>query len=752
MPEECRTQAADPPSSRAATVSRSDDPKSTGKRSRDPANSTGDGVSLEEWLRYARYCPWPRGRRGRVWGRRGMSAMEVAESMSKVSGGASRGSQRPRGRGHKGAMPQMVEECTTEAPRPTKQPGLVAFDHPAWNEEGAGVLGLPPPLCQPDRETTVECLRVKWGNITGSPEEDVAVREGALGLNWETALKGPRGQGDITKSADWDLTVKRPRLAEPALLGVGSAYGDAAVKRQRLAAPDLLIQEECGGTTRAANEGDIMPLESLQELGYPVSNMYRECEPTPMDAPDFTKESRPTEGPMEDPLAGKADSVTIDEQGSAEEVVEYPVAGNTGGEIANNESRPEERALVKPMAGKTDAEIALAKRWLPLRYPAYPRTGKFEDFLKYTEESKRIRELNKAGYELTKNLPTWGVESDSETETKASEKWCEEKDICLKAGRSVVAVSSVGPGHGNSSYCSGVIISCREDGLGTVRVLTSSGILYDDDDELHSPEQKVSVKLPNGLKHEGHVLYVNRHYNIAILKVCVGSSMDVLQFGSMPRYGQRVLALGRDSMDLLRRDGVISKLERTVLGRTHYMFPKSADGFPLICTGGPVIGEDGVMVGIITCHVPEAAMMSISIVQICLDMWKNYSCIARPEIKMNLRTVQMLPLVEHDKVQCIHNYNIQRGFIIDGVEYDSSPEKLGIRKGDVIEIVDENCGSTLPELETYLLEHGLRFLPKIESLSSTPELELKIRVYDLVEKSGTYARLSIPVMYEVALP
>jgi hypothetical protein len=38
------------------------------------------------------------------------------------------------------------------------------------------------------------------------------------------------------------------------------------------------------------------------------------------------------------------------------------------------------------------------------------------------------------------------VESDSDTDTKASEKWCDEKDICLKAGRSVVAVSSVGPG------------------------------------------------------------------------------------------------------------------------------------------------------------------------------------------------------------------------------------------------------------------------------------------------------------------
>jgi hypothetical protein len=84
----------------------------------------------------------------------------------------------------------------------------------------------------------------------------------------------------------------------------------------------------------------------------------------------------------------------------AEEIVEYPVAGKTGGEIANNESRPEERDLEKPMAGKTDAEIALAKRWLPLRYPAYPTSGKFEDFLKYTEESKRIREINKAGEDL----------------------------------------------------------------------------------------------------------------------------------------------------------------------------------------------------------------------------------------------------------------------------------------------------------------------------------------------------------------
>uniref|UniRef100_A0ACD5WFT8 Uncharacterized protein n=1 Tax=Avena sativa TaxID=4498 RepID=A0ACD5WFT8_AVESA len=527
--------AGDPPSSRAA----SDDPKSSGE----PAISTG--VSLEGWRRYARYWPWPRGRHGRGKGRRGMSAMEVARSISRISG-PRRGWQRPQGRGQ-----QMVEESSiTEASRPdegrvTQGAGLIASDHPASDEEGA---------------------------------------------------------------------------------------------------------------------------------------------------------------------------------------------------------------LGKPMAGnkKTDAEITLANRWLPLRYPSYPSTGKFEDFLKYNNDSKRIRELNKAGYDRTKNLPTWGVESDHDT-NKASVEF-QERDICLEAGESVVAVLSVGPGHDNTRFCSGVIIGCDEDGVGTVRILTSSGILYDKDDELHSPEQKVSVKLPNGVKQEGHVLYVNIHYNIAILKVCVGSSRTALSFGSMPLYGQRVIALGRNSFDLFLRGGFISTLERTVLGRTHYMFPKSAQkkGFPLICTGGPVIDENGAMVGIIVCHAPEAAMMSVSIVQICLDMWKNYSCIARPEINMNLRTVQMLPLEKKDKMWCM--YNKRSGFVIDGVKYDSTPEKLGIRKGDVIDIVDEKCGSTLPELETYLLLHGLRLLRKMEGLTLMKELELKIRVHDLVEGSSTDTQLSIPVVYEMALP
>uniref|UniRef100_A0ACD5WRE0 Uncharacterized protein n=2 Tax=Avena sativa TaxID=4498 RepID=A0ACD5WRE0_AVESA len=624
--------AGDPPSSRAATVSGSDGPKSSG----DPAISTR--VSLEGWRRYARYWPWPRGRQR--MGRRAMSAMEVAQSISRISG-PRRGWQRPQGRGQ-----QMVEEGITEASRPddgrvTQGAGLIVSDHPATDDEGEGELG--PPLEPP-----------------ASPEVG------------SVPLTLPRVKVNITGSAGLAMAVKRPRLTE----------GDVAVSEQ-MPHFDLLQPEKADGTEESRE----------RELA---------------------------------PVAGKADNEIA----------------------AAKESKPEEGAL--PMAGKkTDAEITLANRWLPLRYPAYPSTCRFEDFQKYNDDTKRIRELNKAGYDRTENLPTWGQESDHDT--KASVEF-HERDICLEAAESVVAVSSLGPGHDNTCFCSGVIIGCDEDGVGTVKILTSSGILYDDDDELRSPEQKVSVKLPNGLKQEGHVLYANIHYNIAILKVCVGSSMTTLSFGSMPRYGQRVIAMGRDSLNLFLRGGFVSTLERTVLGRTHYMFPKSAqkEGFPLICTGGPVIDENGAMVGIIVCHAPEAAMMSVSIVQICLDMWKNYSCIARPDINMNLRTVQMLPLKNKDKVRCM--YNRKSGFVIDGVKYDSTPEKLGIRKGDVIDIVDEKCGSTLPELETYLLLHGLRFLRKLEGLTLTKELELKIRVHDLVQGTSTDTQLSIPVVYEMALP
>jgi hypothetical protein len=113
-------------------------------------------------------------------------------------------------------------------------------------------------------------------------------------------------------------------------------------------------------------------------------------------------------------------------------------------------------AMETVMADKTDAEIALANRWLPVRYPDYPSTGKFEDFSNYTNQSKKIAKLNKAGIDKIKNLPTWGTESDHET--KASVNIQDRDIICLKAGESVVAVSSVVHGHDNTGfYCSGAI-------------------------------------------------------------------------------------------------------------------------------------------------------------------------------------------------------------------------------------------------------------------------------------------------------
>jgi len=652
-----------------------------------------------------------------------------------------------------------------------------AFAHPASDEEGEGDLGPPP----------------EWPAWP------------AVGV---VPLKRLRVEGNSTGAAEAAVTVKRPRLTE------GAVAVNPQMPHFDLLQPDEggNTQEPGEGELGAPPEPPLAADLGLfgsedwdcTEEGYPVSQAYSEWEPTLMDVSIATEESRLAKGPadseiafakggveepmaskpdgpivteepmpaegiveepvagqaeteialakwgMQEPLAGEADgSIVTKETIPVEGIMQHPVPGKADTEIVSKELRLEEGGLGKPMAGKTNAEITLANRWLALRYPIYPSTGKFEDFMKYNVDSKRIREFNKAGYGRSKNLPTWGVEPDQET--KVSVKF-EERDVCLKAGESIVAVSSVGPGHGNTCFCSGVIINCDEDGVGTGRILTSSGILYNDRDELRSPEQKVYVKLPNGQKHEGHVLYVNRHYNIAILKVIVGSSIASLGFGGIPRYGQRVIALGRDRIGLVLRDGSVSTLERTVLGRTHYMFLQSAQkkkSFPLICTGGPVIDENGAMVGIIACHVPEASMISVSIVQICLDMWKNHSCIARPKINMSLRTVQMLPIKKKDEVRCI--YNIQSGFVIDGVDYDSTPEKIGIRKGDVIEIVDEKCGSTLPELESYLLLHGLRFLRK-EGLTLTKELELKIRVNDLVEGSSTDTRLSIPVVYDMALP
>ncbi|XP_051183662.1 uncharacterized protein [Lolium perenne] len=336
------------------------------------------------------------------------------------------------------------------------------------------------------------------------------------------------------------------------------------------------------------------------------------------------------------------------------------------------------------------------------------------------------------------------VSTLSDPDSAAALHSLQDRDMVLTAVRSVVGVSSTRPDTNNVFQCTGIVIAITSNEAGKhARILTSSSIFCSDEGNLHHPEQKVFVHLPNKTILEGHLSFLNTHYQIALLDISTDYPLRSASFGQMPQYGQKVFLLGRDKeCSVIVRRELISTLEQSSSGRNHYMFLTCECGAPMDFFGGPVIDTYGNMMGVIIAHYPKVAIISSTTVKTCIDMWEKFRCIARPMIDMDLRAVGLLGIGQHDKLSC--QYNIERGFVVDMVRYGSAAEKNGIRKGrvDVIEIIDEECGSTLPQLEDYLLTLGWRFLHQGFDPRSTTDL--MIRVHDLLQRTSRDVQLPLP--------
>uniref|UniRef100_A0ACD5TJ16 Uncharacterized protein n=1 Tax=Avena sativa TaxID=4498 RepID=A0ACD5TJ16_AVESA len=230
---------------------------------------------------------------------------------------------------------------------------------------------------------------------------------------------------------------------------------------------------------------------------------------------------------------------------------------------------------------------------------------------------------------------------------------------------------------------------------------------------------------------DARVIFFNGHYGISLLEISAVFSLVPASLGSAPCYGKNVSVLDREvDYALVVSHGSIQCLEYPFFERNHYMFASYFSH--LICTGGPVINSSGEVIGLVVKHIPQAAIVSTSIVRKCIQMWNEFGRIAHPIHHLELTTVRMLEMVYRDELWARHD--ISSGFIVAEVSPDSTAEKIGIRRGDVIELIDLDHISTVVELEEFLLGLASDFLEKKLDLSST--VDIKIRVHDIRAKTS----------------
>ncbi|XP_052165250.1 putative protease Do-like 14 isoform X3 [Oryza glaberrima] len=385
----------------------------------------------------------------------------------------------------------------------------------------------------------------------------------------------------------------------------------------------------------------------------------------------------------------------------------------------------------------TAGSTTLASRPLPPRYPPYPTlppgtrpTRKYLDsVLDWAKERRRIAKLSKKAQckdiPTLRDLPMDPITADAVVTSQ-------DKAMVLRVARSVVSVSSTMPdGGGLISRCTGVVIGW--DGANKrAKILTAASVVCDFNGELHNPALKLSVSMPNNTTTEGRLLFYNVHYGIALLEVMGDYKLEVPSFGSGTNYGQVIFALGRgENMSLMVSHGTISWTDYPVLLRNHNMF-LSCD-IPEGGSGGPVVDHDGNMIGIAFEENPGPVVISIKTIMTCMEMWDQFSRVARPLLGMQLKSVELLDVSIQEEL--CRDYNITSGFIVSQVLIDSTAEKLGIRRGDVIDFQDIDC-STLSQLEDHLLSLGWGYL---KGMHLTADLKVEVHnLFDSYRESITF--------------
>ncbi|XP_044378656.1 probable periplasmic serine endoprotease DegP-like [Triticum aestivum] len=258
--------------------------------------------------------------------------------------------------------------------------------------------------------------------------------------------------------------------------------------------------------------------------------------------------------------------------------------------------------------------------------------------------------------------------------------------------------------------CSGLWIQW-DDKKNTAVVLTSAHLIrakeYDEwknewTDEYHR-EAEVIVRLLDDTTAEASLLYLQEHYEFALYEVVVDKPVQLSTFNDNVNSGQDGFRLGRDeNLDLRITHGRVEYRIPIRHERCHYMY-FSNDEHRFRDDGGPIIDLEGKVVGIVNNQINETFLPS-SILHKCLNSWRKLKCVPRAHLGMTFTSIKLLDPICIERIRRKHN--ISSGIIVEQVSKESNAEKLGIRKGDIIERFNGEYISSTTELEKMLLDIG----------------------------------------------
>ncbi|XBI77820.1 hypothetical protein VPH35_087627 [Triticum aestivum] len=241
----------------------------------------------------------------------------------------------------------------------------------------------------------------------------------------------------------------------------------------------------------------------------------------------------------------------------------------------------------------------------------------------------------------------------------------------------------------------------------------------------YHPGAQVTVHLLDDTTAEGHLLYHQEHYDLAFFKVAVDERVQPVSFADTVGDGQEALRLGREqNLNLKIVRGTVEYQNNPILDEGHhymhfsrhgkyekadtrrrenewrskakgfYVLPRCEDG------GDPIIDFGGKVVGM-TNRCESWYFVPSSVLNGCVDLWRNFGCIPRPLLGLQFEAIKFLDPTHAEYIW--RKLNIDDGLVVEEVSTASHAEEVGIRVGDIIQRINGELTSTTTELENKLL-------------------------------------------------
>ncbi|VAH53561.1 unnamed protein product [Triticum turgidum subsp. durum] len=294
------------------------------------------------------------------------------------------------------------------------------------------------------------------------------------------------------------------------------------------------------------------------------------------------------------------------------------------------------------------------------------------------------------------------------------------RKVALFVSKSIVSLSSFAGGK-RIRVCSGFVMRQKDDTDANM-ILTSATLVrsLNGDNNVIS-DVTVKVLLPDWRITDGHILLVDFHYNVAVVKV--ETDLPVLEEGTT--NNGVVLALGRayeggylmcSRGQAVNQKSTFECLELLV----------SSCEISMAGSGGPLVNYNGQVLGMNFYEDNQTSYLPMLIVSRILEQHQSFGKLISPWLGLRYTSLHMVSLTTLERIYQKFP-DVDQGLYVSKVVDGSPADVAGLCVGDVIVKCGEKVLLTAPEFGSMLLDAAVAHVESFGGCDGDMIIEVAIK-------------------------